>query len=100
MELLLGFLKNPKYKLFPIIKFIEQNIVPLKEQGVEWGFDIPYLLTGHLNQHPRAAIAAMKEGRKDYSGFYKEIIDKEMCIRDRNCSKSFCKGENKVSTSS
>ena len=51
--------------------------VLLKEQGVEWGFDIPYLLTGHLNQHPRAAIAAMKEGRKDYSGFYKEIIDKD-----------------------
>ncbi len=77
MELLLGFLKNPKYKLFPVIKFIENDIVPLKEQGVEWGFDIPYLLTGHLNQHPRAAIAAMKEGRKDYSGFYREIIDKD-----------------------
>ena len=76
MELLLGFLKNPKYKLFPVIQFIENNIVPLKEAGVEWGFDIPYLLTGYLNQHPRAAIAAMKEGRKDYSGFYKEIIDK------------------------
>lgn len=77
MELLLGFLKNPKYRLFPVIQFIEKNIVPLKEAGTEWGFDIPYLLTGHLNQHPRAAIAAMKEGRKDYSGFYKEIIDKD-----------------------
>ncbi len=77
MELLLGFLKNPKYKLFPVIQFIENNIVPLKDAGVEWGFDIPYLLTGHLNQHPRAAIAAMKEGRKDYSGFYKEIVDKD-----------------------
>lgn len=77
MELLLGFLKNPRYKLFPVIQFIENNIVPLKEAGVEWGFDIPYLLTGHLNQHPRAAIAAMKEGRKDYSGFYREIIDKD-----------------------
>ena len=77
MELLLGFLKNPKYKLFPVIQFIENNIVPLKESGMEWGYDIPYLLTGHLNQHPRAAIAAMKEGRKDYSGFYKEIIDKD-----------------------
>lgn len=77
MELLLGFLKNPKYRLFPVIQFIENNIVPLKETGLEWGFDIPYLLTGHLNQHPRAAIAAMKEGRKDYSGFYKEIIDKD-----------------------
>lgn len=77
MELLLGFLKNPKYKLFPVIQFIENNIVPLKESGMEWGYDIPYLLTGHLNQHPRAAITAMKEGRKDYSGFYKEIIDKD-----------------------
>lgn len=77
MELLLGFLKNPQYKLFPVIQFIENYVVPLKETGMEWGFDIPYLLTGHLNQHPRAAIAAMKEGRKDYSGFYKEIVDKD-----------------------
>lgn len=77
MELLLGFLKNPRYKLFPVIQFIEKNIVPIEEEGLEWGFDIPYLLTGHLNQHPRAAIAAMKEGRKDYSGFYKEIIDRD-----------------------
>lgn len=77
MELLLGFLKNPKYKLFPIIKFVEQQIVPLQESGLDWGYAIPYLLTGHLNQHPRAAIAAMKEKRKDYSEFYKEIIDRD-----------------------
>ena len=29
MELLLGFLKNPKYKLFPVLKFIEENIESL-----------------------------------------------------------------------
>ena len=77
MELLMGFLKNPKYKLFPVIQFIEKNIVPLEKEGTEWGFSIPYLLTGHLNQHPRSAIAAMKEGRTDYTDFYKEIIDKD-----------------------
>lgn len=77
MELLLGFLKNPKYKLFPIVKFVEEYIEPLIAEGVEWGFAIPYLLTGHLNQHPRTAIAAMQEGRKDYSEFYKEIVDKD-----------------------
>ena len=77
MELLLGFLKNPKYKLFPVLKFIEENIEPLKQAGVEWGFDIPYMLTGQLNQHPRAAIAAMKEGRKDYTGFFKELVEKD-----------------------
>lgn len=77
MELLLGFLKNPKYKLFPVVQFIEKYMEPLIEAGIEWGFAIPYLLTGHLNQHPRAAIAAMKEKRKDYTEFYKEIIDKD-----------------------
>ena len=77
MELLLGFLKNPKYKLFPVIQFIEKNIVPLQEAGLDWGFAIPYLLTGNLNQHPRTAIAAMQEKRKDYTEFYKEIIDKD-----------------------
>ena len=77
MELLLGFLKNPKYKLFPVVQFIEKYMEPLIEEGIEWGFAIPYLLTGHLNQHPRAAIAAMKEKRKDYTEFYKEIIDKD-----------------------
>ncbi len=77
MELLLGFLKNPKYHLFPVIQFVENYVVPLQEEGMEWGFAIPYLLTGHLNQHPRAAIAAMKEGRKDYTEFYKEIIDRD-----------------------
>ena len=41
------------------------------------GFAIPYLLTGHLNQHPRTAIAAMKAGRKDYTEFYREIIDRD-----------------------
>ena len=56
--------------------FIEKYMLQMKKD-YDWGFDIPYLLTGHLNQHPRAAIAAMKEGRKDYSGFYKEIIDKD-----------------------
>lgn len=77
MELLLGFLKNPKYHLFPVIQFVEKYVVPLQEEGMEWGFAIPYLLTGHLNQHPRAAIAALKEGRKDYTEFYKEIIDRD-----------------------
>lgn len=33
--------------------------------------------TGHLNQHPRTAIAAMKAGRKDYTEFYREIIDRD-----------------------
>ena len=33
-ELLLGYLKNPKYSVHPILKFIEKHIVPLRESGV------------------------------------------------------------------
>lgn len=76
MELLLGFLKNPKYKIFPVLQFVEKYMVPLQSEAV-WGYDIPYMVTGQLNQHPRTAIAAVKEGRKDYAGFYKEFIDKD-----------------------
>ncbi len=74
MELLLGFLKNPKYNVFPVVKFIEEHMNKLREQGVVWGYDLQYLMTGLLNQHPRTAIAFTKEGRKDYAEFYKEIV--------------------------
>lgn len=75
MELLLGFLKNPKYKLYPVLQFIEKHMNKLKEDGVLWGYDIPYMLTGQLNQHPREAIAFSEARRKDYSEFYKHILD-------------------------
>ena len=74
MELLLGFLKNPKYNVFPVIKFIDEHMTKLHEQGVVWGYDLQYLMTGLLNQHPRTAIAFTKENRKDYAEFYKEIV--------------------------
>ena len=74
MELLLGFLKNPKYKERYAFKFIEDYSVPLKESGVDWGYDLQYLATGLLNQHPRTAIAFTKEKRKDYAEFYKELM--------------------------
>lgn len=74
-ELLLGFLKNPKYNINPILNFVEKQIVPLRESGVTWGYDVPYLLTGILNQHPKSAIQFMKDGRKDYYEFYLELLE-------------------------
>lgn len=74
-ELMLGFLKNPKYNVLPILDILEHEIVPLKEAGMIWGYDIPYLLTGQLNQHPRTAIAATKEHRTDYRRFYVDLVD-------------------------
>ena len=73
MELLLGFLKNPKYDVRPVFKFLEEYMIPLKEQGIVWGYDLQYLMTGLFNQHPRAAIQFTKDQRKDLSNFYNEI---------------------------
>ncbi len=74
MELLLGFLRNPKYNIYPVIQFIEKHMNKLKEEGVVWGYDLQYLMTGLLNQHPRTAIQFTKEKRQDYAEFYKEIV--------------------------
>ena len=76
MELLISFLKNPKYNIFPVLKFIEEHMHPLKADGIVWGYDIPYLLTGRLNQHPSAAIDYTKAGRTDYADFYADLLDK------------------------
>ncbi len=77
MELLIGFLRNPKYNIAPVFRFIEKHITKLKEDHVVWGYDLQYLMTGLLNQHPRTAISFTKENRQDYFEFYKELIEQD-----------------------
>jgi 4-hydroxy 2-oxovalerate aldolase len=55
LELLLGFLHNPKFKIRPVLEAIQDIFVPLSKE-VDWGYSVPYALTGQLNQHPREAI--------------------------------------------
>ncbi|MGN0559236.1 MAG: aldolase catalytic domain-containing protein [Acutalibacteraceae bacterium] len=75
LELLLGFLKNPRYQLPPVLRFIEKHITKLKNDGLVWGYDVPYMLTGRLNQHPSSAIQFIKDNKTDYADFYQEIFD-------------------------
>ncbi len=75
MELLLGFLKNPKYSTYSLLKFIENYMIPLKESGVQWGYAPQYMLTGQLNRHPEEAIRFTEQKRTDYTEFYKELLD-------------------------
>lgn len=77
MESLLSFLRNPKYNLMPVMKFVEEYMDPLKSGPDKWGFAVPYLLTGVLNSHPSSAIKFIKEDRTDYTTFYQEILDME-----------------------
>ncbi|MGN0165464.1 MAG: aldolase catalytic domain-containing protein [Lachnospiraceae bacterium] len=74
-ELLLSFLRNPKFNIYPVVKFVQNHMTQLKKECV-WGYDLSYLLTGTLNQHPRSAIEFMNDGREDYVEFYKELLEK------------------------
>jgi len=77
LELLIGFLHNPKYRLRPILKFIQDHVPTLKQQ-MEWGFDIPYMITGQLNMHPRQAMQLLASDRRgEYVEFYDSIMEEE-----------------------
>jgi 4-hydroxy 2-oxovalerate aldolase len=62
-ELLLGFLKNPKYDIRPVLALIEKHFMKLKQEWL-WGYEIPYFVDGILNKHPKTALAYMQEVRK------------------------------------
>jgi len=77
IEILLSFLKNPKFNLRPVFKFIQDYMLPIKEK-IDWGYHIPYLITGAMNEHPRSAIKYMESERKnDLVAFYDYIIDQK-----------------------
>ncbi|MFH2011342.1 MAG: aldolase catalytic domain-containing protein [Pseudomonadota bacterium] len=64
LELLISFLKNPKFDVRPIIEVIESHIFPWREK-IDWGYFVPYMVSGVLNQHPRSAMAHMESERKN-----------------------------------
>jgi 4-hydroxy 2-oxovalerate aldolase len=69
-ELLLSFLQNPKYKLRPVLQLIQDHYLPLLKK-IEWGYIIPYMVTGNLNEHPRIAIAYRdSKDKDDFVKFY------------------------------
>ena len=77
MELLLGFLHNPKFRLRPVLQCIRDQIEPLRKQFF-WGYSIPYMITGILNQHPRDAIKFMESGDSaDIVKFYDDMSEEE-----------------------
>ncbi|MDD4892288.1 MAG: aldolase catalytic domain-containing protein [Phycisphaerae bacterium] len=75
LELLLGFLKNPKFNLMPILDVIGQHIIPLQTE-IEWGYHVPYMLTGILDKHPDWATKWMATPQKhNYVAFYNQVTE-------------------------
>lgn len=77
LELLIGFLKNPRFRVRPILQCIQDVFIPLQGK-MEWGYQIPYMITGQLNLHPRAAIKMRASNNPDnYVSFYDQMIEEE-----------------------
>jgi 4-hydroxy 2-oxovalerate aldolase len=75
LEILVSFLKNPKFNLRPLLEVIQNNLLPLQKE-INWGYHIPYLLTGSMNEHPRSAMKWMRSEEKDnLIGFYDSLTD-------------------------
>ena len=73
-ELLLGFLKNPKFDIRPVLDVISKEFIPLREK-LEWGYVIPYAITGILDEHPKTAIALRESNKKEnYREFYESFL--------------------------
>lgn len=75
LELLLGFLKNPKFDIRPILGIIGSDFIKIRQE-IEWGYHIPYMITGILDVHPRFGMALLNsDKRNDYQEFYEKLIN-------------------------
>ncbi|UVI28738.1 aldolase catalytic domain-containing protein [Paenibacillus spongiae] len=77
-ELLAANLKGTKYNVRPVLDMIEKYMIPLREKE-EWGYIIPYMITGMLDEHPRSAMALRNSADKDKSvDFYDKLTTPEV----------------------
>jgi 4-hydroxy 2-oxovalerate aldolase len=75
MELLLGFLHNPKYDLRPVLHCVQSRVEPMRPHLL-WGFDLAYMISGQFNQHPRVAIRYNEsQPREDIVKFFETLSE-------------------------
>ena len=74
LELLVGFLHNPRYTIRPLLECVEKEIEPMREK-LGWGFDYPYMVTGFLNRHPKSAMEYNESDKRgQIVNFYDEMM--------------------------
>ena len=64
------------FLLHPTKIMIQNQMIQLRDE-IEWGYMIPYMITGFQNEHPREAMRLRKTEDKDkYAQFYAEMSEK------------------------
>ncbi|MFD2114412.1 aldolase catalytic domain-containing protein [Paenibacillus yanchengensis] len=80
-ELIVAELPSTKYTVRPVLDMIEKYMIPLREKE-EWGYLIPYMITGILDEHPRSAMALRNSADKDKAvQFYDRLTTPEVVVK-------------------
>ncbi|TJY40992.1 nucleoid-structuring protein H-NS [Cohnella pontilimi] len=80
-ELLLARLSKPDYNVRPVLGMIEKHMLKLREKE-EWGYLIPDMVTGMLDEHPRSAMAwRASENRDKFAEFYDKLTTPEVFLK-------------------
>jgi 4-hydroxy 2-oxovalerate aldolase len=62
----------------PILGVIENHMLEMRQKW-EWGYIIPYMISGVLNEHPRVAMAYRdSEDRDQFVNFYDKVTSPEV----------------------
>ena len=61
LELLLPQLGVPLGRMSALFSLLETHI-PALQRELQWGYQVPYIVSGLANQHPREAMALMDQG--------------------------------------
>ncbi len=76
-ELLVGYIQKTTYELKPLLSVIENHMLAMREKW-EWGYIIPYMISGILNEHPRVAMAYRNSDERDqFVNFYDQVTSPE-----------------------
>lgn len=79
-ELLVSYIQKAKYEIKPVLGIIEKHMLDMRKKW-EWGYIIPFMISGVLNEHPRVAMAYRKsEDRDKYVDFYDSVTSPEVAV--------------------
>lgn len=80
-ELLLARLNRSDYSLRPVLGMIEKHMLKLRDKD-EWGYLIPDMITGTLDEHPRSAMGWRASAQRDqFTDFYDKMTTPEIFNR-------------------
>ncbi|RFU64646.1 nucleoid-structuring protein H-NS [Peribacillus saganii] len=79
-ELLVSYIQKPSYELKPVLGVIEKHMLDMRQKW-EWGYIIPYMISGVLNEHPRVAMGYRDSADRDkFVEFYDKVTTPEATV--------------------